>query len=175
MSVQRRHTSRRRAVGELRSGSRRPRPHDSASNDDARVTTRRDALDLALLSSGDEWRRIVQMAATQWSTLMQMLILRKGGPEGWASGKWGVATRGADESGQASTWSRGCVARTGDEGTAAHRAGIVDVGPVAKMGGPEGEDSQVNCAHASTTCLEVGRDAVLNVLSDKVDGAGNAT
>ena len=83
--------------------------------------------------------------------------------------------RGADDSERASTWGGGCVARTGDEGTAAHRAEIADVGLVARMGGREGEDAQFKCALASTTCLAVGRDVVLNVMSDKVDGTGNAT
>ena len=83
--------------------------------------------------------------------------------------------RGADDSGRASTWGGGCVARTGDEGTAAHRAGIADVGLVARTGGWEGGDALVEHAHATTTCIAVGLDAVLNVLGDKVDGAGNAT
>ena len=97
------------------------------------------------------------------------------------TGRMGVAevgrcdVRGADDSGRASTWGGGCVARTADEGTAAHRAGIAEVGLVARMGGREGEDAQFKCAHASTTCLAVWRDVVLNVLSDKVDGTGNAT
>ena len=80
-----------------------------------------------------------------------------------------------EDTGRASTGRIDCVAKTGGGGTAAHRAGVVDVGLEARTGGWEGGDALVEHAHATTTCIAVALDSVLNVLGDKVDGAGNAT